>query len=214
MPTSNFDELPVSGGVVSAEKMPFHLAQAILLCLDDGCDRTEILSLKEDGATAALDDYDRKIKWKADWVQQVADFVDENAGPLGWDYDGDEQSVLTQLLNATKKKRRRVVPAAGGGNVASPKSPRSVAGSLKMPRRAAPRRPASSRSCGIRVYAAQIEEEWQRAIPLEYGTEPAELQVLHIQEMAAQWWQDIKFNMNAGMRPMVRQRHTQRYRYR
>ena len=138
MPTSNFDELPVSGGVVSAEKMPFHLAQAILLCLDDGCDRTEILSLKEDGATAALDDYDRKIKWKADWVQQVADFVDENAGPLGWDYDGDEQSVLTQLLNATKKRRRRVVPAAGGGNVASPKSPRSIAGSLKMPRRAAP----------------------------------------------------------------------------
>lgn len=138
MPTSNFDELPVSGGVVSAEKMPFRLAQAILLTLDDGCDRTEILSLKEDGAIAALDDYDRKIKWKTDWVQQVADFVDENACPLGWDYDGEEQSVLTQLLNATKKRRRRVVPAASGGNVASPKSPRSIAGSLKMPRRGAP----------------------------------------------------------------------------
>ena len=49
----------------------------------DACDHTEILSLKEDGASAALDDYDRKIKWKADWVQQVADFMDENAGPLG-----------------------------------------------------------------------------------------------------------------------------------
>ena len=44
--------------------------------------------------------------------------------------------------------------------------------------------------CRLRVYAAQIEEEWQRAVPLEYGTGPAELQAL--QEMAAQWWQDIQ----------------------
>ena len=44
--------------------------------------------------------------------------------------------------------------------------------------------------CRLRVYAAQIEEEWQRAIPAEYGTGPAELQAL--QEMAAQWWQDIQ----------------------
>ena len=32
--------------------------------------------------------------------------------------------------------------------------------------------------CRLRVYAAQIEEEWQRAMPLEYGTGPAELQAL------------------------------------
>ena len=62
--------------------------EKIHLCLDDACDRAEILGLKEDGARAALDGYDRKVKWKADWVQQVADFVDENAGPLGWNYDG------------------------------------------------------------------------------------------------------------------------------
>ena len=40
--------------------------------------------------------------------------------------------------------------------------------------------------CRLRVHTAQIEEEWQRKMPLEYGTGPAELQVL--QGMAAQWW--------------------------
>ena len=120
------------------EKLHFCLAQAILLCLDDACDRTEILRLKEDGARAALDDYDRKIEWKANWVQQVADIMGENAGALGWNHDGEEQSVLMQLLNAGKKKKRRAVPFAGGSNPTSPKSPRSVAGLLKMPRCTAP----------------------------------------------------------------------------
>ena len=51
--------------------------------------------------------------------------------------------------------------------------------------------------CRLRVYAAQIEEEWQRAMPLEYGTWPAELQAL--QEMAGQWRQDIQLTwMPAG----------------
>ena len=50
--------------------------------------------------------------------------------------------------------------------------------------------------CRLRVYAAQIEEEWQRAMPLEYGTGPAELQAL--QEMAAQWRQDIQHGRRQG----------------
>ena len=50
--------------------------------------------------------------------------------------------------------------------------------------------------CRLRVYAAQIEEEWQRAMPLEYGTGPAELQAL--QEMAAQWWQDTQHGHRQG----------------
>ena len=50
--------------------------------------------------------------------------------------------------------------------------------------------------CRMRVYAAQIEEEWQRAVPLEYGTGPAELQAL--QEMAAQWWQDAQHECRQG----------------
>ena len=50
--------------------------------------------------------------------------------------------------------------------------------------------------CRLRVYAAQIEEEWQRAMPLEYGTGPAELQAL--QEMAAQWWQDVQHERRQG----------------
>ena len=50
--------------------------------------------------------------------------------------------------------------------------------------------------CRLRVYAVQIEEEWQRAMPLEYGTGPAELQAL--QEMAALWWQDTQHGHRQG----------------
>ena len=86
----------------------------------------------------------RSSAWKADWVQQVADFVDENAGPLGWNYDRDEQSVLTQLLNAGKKKKRHAAASAGGSSPTSPHSPWSVAGLLKM-LHCAPRRLARPR---------------------------------------------------------------------
>ena len=44
--------------------------------------------------------------------------------------------------------------------------------------------------CWLRVHAAQIKEEWQQAMPPEYGTGPAELQAL--QGMAGQWWQDVQ----------------------
>ena len=50
--------------------------------------------------------------------------------------------------------------------------------------------------CRLRVHAAQIEDEWQRAMPLEHGTGPAELQAL--QEMDAQWWQDVQHEHRQG----------------
>jgi hypothetical protein len=50
--------------------------------------------------------------------------------------------------------------------------------------------------CRLRIHTAQIEDEWQQAMPLEYRTGPAELQAL--QEMAAQWWQDTQHEHRQG----------------
>ena len=53
----------------------------------------------------------------------------------------------------------------------------------------------------LRVHAAHIEEEWQRAVPLECGTGPAELKSLH--EMAAQCWQDTQYERRQGANSAV-----------